>query len=335
MLIKSKTRFCLRAECSPTYYNLCLYLKEKKWAKTRFPTLAHFSEKNFQFSPIAAEQLEYKDLLARLMMQYCPQVMPPTFCINDSNWQSILQAVAIRFDSKDNWVWILKPAQMNNGQYIKIFQSLGQLERHYLSSKRMGGDHVLQQYLTNPHLLKGPTEGHKYSIRMFVILTNYAGAYLYPEGYFNVALKPYQPCDFTNLRAHLTNEHLQEDTLNVIQIPSKQIQLFKPFYKQIKSIVSTVIQALQRENPEAFVCSKERTLALFGFDFMVDALEKVWLLEANHGPCFPKSAEHPLHQSLYYDFWQDFIASFVNPIATRQVVEQIQYQLFESLGTSC
>ncbi len=43
---------------------------------------------------------------------------------------------------------------------------------------------------------------------MFVVMTNYAGAFLYPEGYLNVAQNPYQQDDYSDLRSHLTNEHL-------------------------------------------------------------------------------------------------------------------------------
>lgn len=332
-------RFCLEQLKSPTYANLCRYLHEQHWYKTQIIWRAHFSEQNFQFDASAAECLEYKDLLAHLIDLYCPQVMPTTFCINDRNWSLILNQIAAEFylkntqvmDEIENLVWILKPAQLNNGQHIKIFQRLSQLEQHYLSAKRLGGPHIVQQYCTNPHLLQGPAQGHKYSIRMFVVLTNYAGAYLYPEGYFNVALNPYLANQFTDLNSHLTNEHLEEGKRNVVQVPTKQYGLFAALYPQIKSIVSSVVSALKQSHPQAFIAQKERRLALFGFDFMVDATERVWLLEANHGPCFPVSDEHPLQEKVYYGFWQALISNFVLPIAMNQPINQIEYQIFESV----
>lgn len=326
----SQHRFCLRQARSPTYYNLSRYLQELGWRRTHFNWRANFSEQNFQFDSLAAECLEFKNLLAQLVAQYCPEVMPITYCINDQNWSLVLNQIASKPDYDDHVVWILKPATLNNGQHIKIFQHLSQLEQHYLSSDRLGGEHVLQQYLTQPHLLKGPSRGHKYSIRIFVIVTNYAGAYLYPKGYFNVGLHPYDENDFSDLSSHLTNEHLREDEFNVVQVPTERYELFKPFYPQIKSIVTATISGLQQQYPQAFICEKQRTLSIFGFDFMVDSDERVWLLEANHGPCFPTSDEHPLQKLLYYDFWQAFIASFVLPIAMNQPLDQIQYHLFEA-----
>ncbi len=331
------SRFYLRESLSPTYSNLARYLQERGWHPTRFSGLADFGEQNFQFDLSAAECLEFKNLLAQLVAQYCPHVMLPTYCINDENWPLVLNQIAHKYyqqehhtvDQINHLVWILKPALLNNGQHIKIFQRLTQLEQHYLSANRLGGEHVLQQYLMQPHLLKGPKMGHKYSIRMFVVLTNYAGAYLYPKGYFNVGLHPYQTNDFTDLRPHLTNEHLHEDERNVVQIITQQYDLFKPFYPKIKAIVSSVINGLHQLHPQAFMDQKPPALAIFGFDFIVDSDLQVWLLEANHAPCFPMSDEHPLQKSLYYDFWQSVITSFVVPIAMKQLKNCGDYQLFD------
>lgn len=191
---------------------------------------------------------------------------------------------------------------------------------------------MLQQYVIQPHLLKGPQLGHKYSIRMFVVLTNTSGAYLYPQGYFNVGLHPYQSNDFRDIRSHLTNEHLKEDELNVVQIPTRQYELFKPFYPAIKATISCVINGLKQLHPQAFINDNPSTLAIFGFDFIVDSDLKVWLLEANHAPCFPVSEDHPLQKSVYYDFWQAIISSFVEPIALRETEYFNQYQLFDAVG---
>lgn len=318
---KSPFRFCLNSSQSPAFLNLQRYLQEQGWQASRFKWLAAFSEVNLQFDTKAAEALEFKHHLAALVARYCPQVMPLTYCINDQNWPLILTELAANHyqqglaDQIDNLIWILKPALLNNGQQIKIFQTLSALEQHFLSSQRLGGEHVLQQYLAEPHLLR---DSHKYSIRLFVVLTNYRGVYLYPKGYFNVALHPFDPRNFTDLRPHLTNEHLSEEESNVVQIPSARFDIFSAFYPQIKAISSQLIRGLEQRYPDAFICKKHAALAIFGFDFMVDRQLRLWLLEANHGPCFPVSDEHPLQKHLYHEFWQDLIHSFVLPIARRR-----------------
>lgn len=330
-------RFCLPALTSPTYYNLAQVLQQLGWRRSRFQWRADFSERNLQFALRAAEYLEFKHLLARLVAHYCPEVMPITYCINDHNYPLVLAELAEQYyrqqqqpvDKISNLVWILKPALLNNGQHIKLFTRLSDLRQHFLSAKRMGGEHVLQQYIAHPHLLNG----HKYSIRLFVIITNYAGAYLYQHGYFNVANSVYQAQDFADLRSHLTNEHLREDESNVTQIPTQRCDFFAPIYRQTKNIVSATINGLRQLQPEALVCTQSaaRTMAIFGYDFLVDADLRVWLLEVNHGPCFPTHEEHVLQKYLYHEFWQAVANSFVIPIAAKLPPQQIDYQYFDAV----
>lgn len=333
--------FALDPQQSPTYFNLHRYLQEQGWRPCSFSWQADFSHKNFQFNLAATQCLEFKHLLTQLTDKYNLNFIPVSYCINDLNWPIILDSIANRYyvqhdnycDQVADLAWILKPALLNNGQEIRIFSKLSELEAHFLSSKRLGGEHVLQKYLGEPHLLR-PPRGHKYSIRMFIVLTNYAGCYLYPYGYFNVALHPFKSGKFTNLRCHLTNEHLHEEENNVVQIPSERFDFFNNLYPQIKSILSSTLKSLQQEHSEAFLCARQRNLAIFGFDFMVDKDQRVWLLEANHGPCFPKEDEHPLQKHLYYNFWQAFIKSFVLPIANHVSKENITYELFEEISIS-
>lgn len=315
--------FCLRPTQSPTYYNLNYYLHEINWQSSFSNEGTVFNELNFEFDTRATQTLEFKHLLASLVARYCPEVMPLTYLINDSNSHDVISLI----ERQQQPIWILKPSLLNNGQHIKIFQELNDLKSHYLSSKRMGGDHVLQHYITQPHVLSG----HKYSIRMFVVLTNDVGSYIYPHGYLNVAKQVYQANYFVDLRSHLTNEHLHHDEPNVVQVPTKPVPGFDYIYQQIKVIVSKTIGGLRSLHPQAFTRQEQRTLAIFGFDFIVDADLRVWLLEANHGPCFP-CGEHPLQQALYADFWRAFITGFVEPIATQCSASDVQYQAFEWVG---
>lgn len=332
-------RFCLRAAQSPTYYNLCHFLQEQGWKSTRFNCLSDFNETHFQYNAVIAERLEFKHLLAELVAQYCPEVMPLTYRINDENWSLILSHIAedhyqqqgAILDQIDSLAWILKPALLNNGQHIKIFQKLSQIEDHFLQSNRLGGEHVLQSYLMKPYLLKGPREGHKFSIRMFVVLTHVGDAYLYPQGYFNIGLQPYSHNEFSDMRPHLTNEHLHEDARNVVQIPTEQYDFFKAYYPQIKDHIARVMRGLKSFYSKEISLEKQPKLAIFGFDFMIDNAGSVWLLEANNAPCFPTSKDHPLQSSVYAPFWRAFIDKFVLPIATKQRPGTVQYLPFENL----
>jgi len=303
--MKETGRFYLPEDESPAYYNLSKNLQASGWQKCQSRGLADFSDTNFQFDEQAAQCLEYKHLLAGLVQTYCPEIMPATYVTNDHNWPDVVNKLA---DDR----WILKPSLLNNGQYIKIFQTLNDIKAHFLKSDRMGGEHVIQHYINNPHLLR---DDRKYSIRMFLVITNFSGAFLYKQGYFNVAKYPFSATDFNDLKPHLTNEHLFATETNVIQIPSIKFEFFPVIYPQIAGVIKTLMSALQQLFPTAFMSQGKQAIALFGMDFMLDDAGKIWLLEANHGPCFPVDADHPLQSWLYDGFWAALIQNFVKPIA--------------------
>lgn len=335
-IFKKRHRFCLPTSQSPTYLNIARALKRQGWHSTRFQWRANFSERNLDFDLAAAQTLEFKHLLALLIAKHGREIMPPTFYINDHNYREVLALITDEYykkndhvyDQIDHLIWILKPSLQNNGQNIKIYQRLSELHQHFLNPRRLGGDHVLQRYLINPHLLNG----HKYSIRMFVILTNDMGGYLYPYGYFNVARKPYQLHNFKDLSSHITNEHLRIDEPNVIQIPTTRGDFFPALYPNIKFIIGETLRALRAVHSAAFQAEhhhRERKLAFFGFDFMVDSAFNVWLLEVNHGPCFPTHPDHVLQRFLYDDFWQAVVNTFVTPIAQKQPISKIDFSSFD------
>jgi Tubulin-tyrosine ligase family len=285
---------------SPTFIQLQKHLVDQGW---QCLTPANLSKTHFDFPLQVTETLEFKHLLGEFLPA---DIHPPTFYIDDHNWQQVLHAVP-------DQTWILKPSLLNNGQHIHLFPNTMAVRQHYATFHRMGGPHVLQAYIEEPHLLKGPERGHKYSLRMFWVLTSRGEAYLYPHGYFNVALKPYEKGNFSQLGSHLTNEHLSHDTYNVVQIPTYQYDLFKPFFPQIKDILQQVLHQLNKRFAALLCPSNAIQFALFGVDFMVDASERVWLIEMNHGPCFPTEDEHPLQQKIYHGFWQALIQELIEP----------------------
>lgn len=282
--------FCFNPCASPAFVQLSRYLLSAGWAESQNP--CHTQLNNAYFECPDLIHLEYKHLLNEL----CASEMPWGIYLDDFNWFEQIQRL------NGEGPWILKPSMLNNGQHIQLFEDTAALTAYYQQNKRMGGPHLLQSYLQFPHLLKGPEKGHKYSIRMFVVMTH-QNAYLYPHGYFNIALKPYEAFDLSLKKAHLTNEHLDDSGRNVVQIPTTQYALFKPFFPQIVSICKRVIQKFY----QSFSVPKDFKLAFLGVDFMVCAEEKVWLLEINHGPCFPTLKQHPLYFSLYHDFWQSVV----------------------------
>lgn len=329
------SRFHFSENHSPTQHQLARFMQFAGLKRTRWARLAQFNESHLNFASDACECLEFKHQLAHLVQIYCPAVMPETYRFDSFSWVTALNDLANshymtqRFlaDKVEGMAWILKPALLNNGQHIKIFDRLSQIESHFLQSHHLGGPHVLQRYIGSPDLLNE----RKYSLRFFVVVTQEAGAFLYQHGYLNVALAPYDDQDFNRLSAHLTNEHLNHDDVSVEQIPTLGQSGYATWYPQIKSIVKSVSSGLESAFPHAFAHSKKRTFAVFGFDFMVDRQQRVWLLEANHGPCFPIDENHRLQQSLYRPFWEAMVHQFVLPITTKKPMNQNGSAGFESM----
>ncbi len=305
---------------SPIKYNLSNAMQSEGMRVAQNKNEAQFSEDNLTLDEYAARNLEYKHLLAEQLSQHCPEVMPLTYGINDKNYADVIHLIANNHyvkngktvDQVNDLVWIYKPSMQNNGENIKIFSRLSQLVDHYSTSNRLGGDHVVQQYITHPHLLNG----HKYTFRMYVVVTNYVGAYLYRDGYFNIGMQAYTTeDDFHDLSLHLTNEHLFQDKENVMQVPTLRCPNFEMIYQQMRIICSKVMQAQKKTAPEFMQPAAQAAFELFGFDFILDAQLRLWLLEVNQAPCFPKEESHHLKEHLYNQLFYDVVVQFVIPIA--------------------
>lgn len=295
-------RYHFNAAEMPTTFNLILQLKQRGWHACEQLKDADFSDQNLTLNKHGCEILEYKHRLAQLASQYCSEVMPLTYTIDDNNFNSICANLP-----PDN-SWILKPALLNNGDGIRLMPTINEIKRHYASTQRYSGPHVLQQYISNPHLL----QGHKYSIRLFVAITNYCGSYLYPQGYFNISRSAYQYNDFDNLAAHLTNEHLEHGSEPAsIQIPTSQAPHFSNIFRQLHNIIKKVLHGHRQLAPLCHTHTNQRALSLFGFDFMLDDDLRAWLLEINHGPCFPTDPNHILQKHVYQEFWESLVEHFV------------------------
>lgn len=303
----------------PTQYNIRQKLVALNWQENAVS--CDFGDENLAFAKEACESLEYKHKLAVLLET--ETLMPLSYRIHDQNWREIVQYLEGQGEEK---TWILKPSLLNNGQSIRILDTVKAIKTHFASTRRLGGEHVLQAYLA-PDLLR---DNRKYSIRMFLVLTNFAGALLYPEGYFNVSMHPYKEGDFTDLRSHLTNEHLSGEEENVLQIPTERFPWFSACYPDLKAMASRLIRLLKTRHPKAFMLTGKPAIALFGLDFMLDAHKRLWLLEANHGPCFPVRADHPLQPFLYQAFWDNLVTRLILPMAGVNLAK-IDFLPFETL----
>lgn len=294
----------------PTAYNIAEQLQQEGFTSAKQAADAHLHDKHLQLPEKFCELLEFKDQLAALTAKYCPEVMPYTLAIHRHNYEKICQQVRQHLPEKSRL--ILKPALLNNGDGIILCEDIDTVKNYFAHHQGYDGPHVLQQYIEPPHLL----QGHKYSLRFFVWITDSGQALCYQQGYFNICKTAYCSEDLTPREAHLSNEHLSHGNQpDSIQIPTQQAPHFdviaKRCFSQIKKVVHAALSQVPMTNqqPTATSC--------FGFDLMLDQQLRPWLLEVNHGPCFPTDKNHPLQAVLYQDFWQASVSTLIKPIMSQ------------------
>jgi tubulin--tyrosine ligase len=304
------------------------------WQMANSSAMAHFSDKNIRLNDNVSKNLEYKHLLGNLVAFFCSHLMPLTYTINDENHQQVFKKILRKHYSKPKnttpeMVWILKPALLNNGDHIQLFPNIEAVIKHYSTNSRMGGAHVLQQYLTQPDLY----QGSKYTFRMPVVITNYAGVFLHKQGYLNICNEAYQPIFTQSYKfSHLTNYIIDGQLSSIKQIPTSQMMGFARVYQTMSEIVRQIVLSLSYIAPSYFMPIHEPAFEIFGFDFILDANQRCWLLEINQGPDFPHVIGHPLNSCLWEPFWQNIMRSFVLPIANHQHLTQSSYLDFTQVA---
>jgi tubulin--tyrosine ligase len=292
----------------------------RDWLKTDNASLALFTDKNLILNDEVSKNLEYKHLLAELIAKYCPNFMPLTYSINDENYLDVLAKIRFKHYSpageakEKDLKWILKPSMLNNGDFIKLFNHIDEIKKYYATPNRLGGEHVLQQYLSHPHLY----QERKYTFRVAAVLTNYAGVFLYNKGYVNISAHPFTLEDnFQNKKIHITNYLLDGELSHIQQKHTDELKDFSAVHQQMVQIVACVVKALLKIAPSYLKKQTHQIFEIFGFDFMMDEKGKLWLLEINQGPDAPTFEENRLNVLLWDIFWKDIIEDFVLPIALK------------------
>lgn len=300
-----------------TRYHLARALKRQGWEKSDDPN-ALFSEKNLSLNDEYSKYFEYKNLLSNLLQAANVDFFPLTYSINDQNYDYVLSQITLKhhlinhvYQPKvQDLIWILKPATLNNGDEIKLFDNIDHLKKHFRTSKRLGGEHVIQRYVENPMLYKN----RKFTYRIIAVFTNFSGIHLYKEGYANVSAYPYQKDDvLTNRKIHVTNYVLDGVLSGIEQKLANEIPDFDIVYAQALKIVKQCAKLLLKKYPAYLKPSSKNVIEFFGFDFILDDKKKLWLLEINQTPDCPIDDEHEFMHSLWYPYWERIVNHFVFP----------------------
>ncbi len=281
----------------PTEINLSQAFDSLGWQKDS--QQAQFNQDSL-INDQLLEVFEHKHKLYYWLSKHCPEIAPQTVVIDELFLHQALEK--LKNNNNDNKIWILKPALLNNGQGIKIFNNIENIKEYFTQNNRYSGLFVLQEYINKPKLINKK----KFSLRMFVILNSDNQAFLYPKGYLNICQKEYDNTKFV-LDAHLTNEYLNTDGLKNNE--QRITDLWPDFKKNLPSIVSQCKKIFLPWFSDNTL--KINGYAVLGVDFMIDENNTLWLIEINHGACFPVNNEHPLFDCLYKPLWNALVSEVI------------------------
>ena len=233
-------------------------------------------------------------------------IMPRSFVLphDADEWR-------IECDRFPDGMYIIKPPASSRGRGIRMMTRPSDIKPEK--------DYVIQRYVGDPHLI----DGYKYDLRVYVAVTcvDPLRVYVYREGLVRFATERYTDAgeDLKRRCVHLTNysvnvkteafamgQGAEEDdvghkwSLSALRrhFEEKLGIGFGETWARIKDVVvKTMMCVDDRMNVSAkmHVPDRRNCYELFGFDVMLDARLKPWLIEVNTGPSLSAPSALDMH----------------------------------------
>lgn len=214
----------------------------------------------------------------------------------------------LRYRSDKETKWIVKPSNSSQGRGIHILENL--------QSLRTGENCVVSRFIHNPLLI----QDLKFDLRIYVLVTSFEPLkiYIYDEGLARFASENYSSFSAANKFSFLTNYSINKQNENYVQnedldhdsighkwslsallkylekskVDTSLImsKLYDMIVKTIITVESTVVPLVRKYN-----LSRSNCFDLFGFDVLLDADLKLWLLEVNLSPSLATDSPLDLH----------------------------------------
>ena len=203
-------------------------------------------------------------------------------------------------------VWIIKPAASSCGRGIRL------IHKDNLNTVGANRKAVVQRYIDKPHLINAT----KYDLRLYVVMTSVdpLRCYLFEHGLVRFSTSKYSMSakSLKSRYTHLTNYSINKKSKNFVSnegglqedgtgskwslhalwrhmrnkmgMSEAAIDKVKDDIKDV--VAKTLIAAEADIAPAMAKCTRKRGLCyeLYGFDIMLDAALKPWLIEVNISP---------------------------------------------------
>jgi len=214
--------------------------------------------------------------------------------INSQDWQR-----------QNKSLWIVKPPAKARGNGIKVISKWNQIPK----TRPI----LVQRYISKPYLINQT----KFDLRLYVLLTSIhpLRIYLYNDGLVRFASKPYSSDSSTahDVFTHLTNYSINnksntyksnQDSLQAqghkwtLQALWRYFQEagvdYTPVWTRITDLVIKTIVSAEKPLRSLFQQNAKNRYScfeLFGFDILLDADLKPWLMEVNISPSMHSSTQ--------------------------------------------
>lgn len=210
-------------------------------------------------------------------------------------------------------IWIAKASAGGKGQGILVSRCVEDVLKH-IDSSSSDTAWVVSRYLEDPMLL----DGRKFDVRCWVLLDSGYRVHVFEDGVARTTSYKYDLSDLTNPLQHLTNHCIQAtsdeyqkfEAGNELSFEQLEAYLAKSangkagwhadIVPQMHSIINLCFDAArpQLAPVDAGKAQGLSQFQLFGFDFLVDARYKVWLLEINGRSVYVAGLERELRAGL-------------------------------------
>ena len=180
----------------------------------------------------------------------------------------------------------------------------------------------MSKYLSKPHLLRG----YKYDMRIYILVTCFEPlkAYMFSEGLVRLATQPYSTAKGSLKKRfiHLTNFSINKKADNykknktgvtdeqtgpeeeemsskwsLVQLRQEYDKMginYDEVFKNVKNLCIKTLMAVEPQITTAMRATKHRNqcFEIYGFDVIIDAKLRPWLLEVNVAPSLSSSSPY-------------------------------------------
>ncbi|XP_075874335.1 tubulin polyglutamylase TTLL5 isoform X2 [Nelusetta ayraudi] len=220
-------------------------------------------------------------------------IVPQTFVL-PSEYQEFCNCFV-----KDKGPWIIKPVASSRGRGIYLVSNPNQIS--------VDENILVARYINNPLLI----DDFKFDVRLYVLVTSYDPLliYVYEEGLARFATVKYDRTSksIKNLFMHLTNYSVNKKSSDYVSCDDPEVEDYGNKWsmsavlrylkqegkdttllmRQVEDLIIKAILSAECQIADAcktFVPHKTNCFELYGFDVLIDANLKPWLLEVNLSP---------------------------------------------------